>query len=135
VHVVAALVPEGDARPQPPDYLNQVALFKSTHNPNELYAFIQKVEDAEGHPRGAGVVWPDRNLDVDIVFGWEFGNGSELALAWGGECGDGAGVGDVQVPHKQFAKRGFLHRMILDELKMPQACVDSLCFFLESNGT
>ena len=50
-----------------PDYLNAVAAVKTSLSPDELLLLCQRIENAYGRVRPAGVVNAPRTLDLDVI--------------------------------------------------------------------
>ncbi len=84
----AAVVPEG-ADPQP-DYLNAVAVVRTTLSPRELLALCQGVELAHGRVRTER--WGARPLDLDLV--------AAGAVTWHDA--------DLTLPHPRAHERAFV---------------------------
>jgi len=109
-------------------YLNMVAEASSRLAPHALYAAIVVVEDALGHPREKA--WQPRALDVDIVL---------CALEHAGEAqreafercvpfrvfpGEKSGS-SLRIPHVGLGSRPFLQTLVVDDLEVPQACLEA----------
>jgi len=64
LHESIALKP-GGADPTAPEYLNAVALVRTTLTPEELLELLHRIEADHGRQRGE--VWADRTLDLDLI--------------------------------------------------------------------
>jgi 2-amino-4-hydroxy-6-hydroxymethyldihydropteridine diphosphokinase len=64
LHESIALKP-GGADPQAPEYLNAVALVRTTLTPDALLALLHSIEALHGRERTEK--WGDRTLDLDLV--------------------------------------------------------------------
>jgi len=64
LHESIALKP-GGADPAAPEYLNAVALVRTTLTPDALLALLHRIEELHGRERSEK--WADRTLDLDLV--------------------------------------------------------------------
>jgi 2-amino-4-hydroxy-6-hydroxymethyldihydropteridine diphosphokinase len=64
LHESIALKP-GGADPAAPEYLNAVALVRTTLTPVALLALLHRIEDVHGRERTEK--WGDRTLDLDLI--------------------------------------------------------------------
>jgi 2-amino-4-hydroxy-6-hydroxymethyldihydropteridine diphosphokinase len=64
-HETPALLPEGDATPQPA-YVNAAAVLETALEPRELLAWLRTIEAAEGRPPERAR-WQPRTLDLDLL--------------------------------------------------------------------
>ncbi len=64
MHESIALKP-GGADPKAPEYLNAVALVRTTLTPDALLALLHRIEAAHGRERSER--WGDRTLDLDLI--------------------------------------------------------------------
>lgn len=81
-----------------PDYVNAVALLRSTLAPDELLSNLQMLEYQFGRRRCDGERWAPRILDLDI-------------LIYGQKCHDSA---RLSIPHPQLARREFVLYPLLE---------------------
>jgi 2-amino-4-hydroxy-6-hydroxymethyldihydropteridine diphosphokinase len=101
-------------------YQNGVAIFVSRLEPRELYQEIRRIEDEVGHRRDRR--WAPRELDVDVLFcsrsgdsAADFASGTPLHYV---------GADGFLVPHRSFAERDFLGRMLVQELGVDATIVE-----------
>ena len=129
-------------------FLNMVSDVFSLLAPHALYERIREVEDALGHTRE--IRWRPRIIDVDILlcaletpqrrFDSDESSGDATALNAGGglrtdtwkpfaDCvpflvlHDKNDPDSLGVPHAGLSARPFLHGLLVDDLKLPQACL------------
>lgn len=103
VHHSAALLPPGDATPQP-DYLNAVLELSSELSAPELLAALKKIEREMG--RDSGARWAPRIIDLDLVL---YG---DVVISQPG----------IELPHPGMATRRFVLAPLADlapDLKHP----------------
>jgi 2-amino-4-hydroxy-6-hydroxymethyldihydropteridine diphosphokinase len=108
-------------------YLNMVAEVRSTFAPQALYERIVVVEDALGHPRDRP--WQPRALDVDILL-CALENPTSRGFQSFERClpfrflAESSASPSFSVPHSGMGSRPFLTALVVDDLKVPQACVN-----------
>ena len=88
-HETPALLPPGDATPQP-DYLNAVVLVETAFEPRALFDAVKRIERDLG--RVPATRWAPRVIDVDLVL-------------WGERVVD---EGDLVIPHPRMHERRFV---------------------------
>ena len=88
------------AVPDQPDFLNAVALVRTTLDPHALLRACHAVEAAVGLDRTAKVPGGPRPIDVDVITCGD-------TVLTGDETGDGAGDGLV-LPHPRARERAFV---------------------------
>jgi 2-amino-4-hydroxy-6-hydroxymethyldihydropteridine diphosphokinase len=97
MHESIAIKP-GGADPTAPEYLNAVALVRTTLTPAALLALLHRIEADHGRVREEK--WGDRTLDLDLI-------------DFAGMTGDG-GDGDPVLPHPRAHERDFVLRPWLE---------------------
>jgi dihydroneopterin aldolase / 2-amino-4-hydroxy-6-hydroxymethyldihydropteridine diphosphokinase len=110
--------------PDQPDYLNAVALVRTSLSPRGLLAACQAVEAAHGRERAER--WGPRTLDVDVI------TYSDLV----------ASSDDLELPHPRAAVRGFVLRpwlltdpgAMLPGAEGPRPVVDLLAVAADAGG-
>jgi len=100
LHESIALKP-GGADPAAPEYLNAVALVRTTLTPAALLALLHSIEELHGRERGEK--WGDRTLDLDLV---DFAGLTRPA-------GDGDDAA-LTLPHPRAHERDFVLRPWLE---------------------
>ena len=87
------------------DYLNGVCDIACDLLPDELYKKIVTIEDKLGHDRTSK--WKPRELDIDILM-WGKNDHKDF-----GKCEDlEYKKGNLEVPHGDWKKRGFLRELM-----------------------
>ncbi len=98
LHESIALKP-GGADPAAPEYLNAVALVRTTLTPAALLALLHRIEEVHGRERSEK--WSDRTLDLDLV-------------DFAGLRRRPADATGLTLPHPRAHERGFVLRPWLE---------------------